>query len=101
MLLPHARTLCDARSALALLADCASCIEASSAYEHVLITLDAIHGNDGPATDPYGLPEHRDPLLVFAVHAIEELKTHGVDELHVELLLAMLDNAADSDTSGV
>lgn len=98
MLLPHARTLCDARSALAMLADSASSLEASSAYEHVLITLDAIHGNDGPATDPYELPEHRDALLMFAVHAIEELKTHGVDELHVELLLVMLDNAADNDT---
>ena len=40
--------------------------------------------------------------LVFGQdRAIEELATHGVDELHVELLLAMLDNAADSDTSGV
>ena len=48
MLLAHARTLCDARSALAMLSDSASSVDASSAYEHVLITLDAIHGNDRP-----------------------------------------------------
>lgn len=97
MLLAHARTLCDARSALAMLSDSASSVEASSAYEHVLITLDAIHGNEGPVTDAYGLPGRRDALLTFAVQALEDLKTHGVDELHVELLLAMLGNAADAD----
>ena len=93
MLLPHARTLCDARSALAALSDGASCIEASSAYEHVLITLDAIHGDDCPAIDTHGLPTHSDGLLNLAAHALDELKTHGVDELHVELLVALLDNA--------
>lgn len=93
MLLPHARTLCEARSALAALSDGASCIEASSAYEHALITLDAIHGDDCPAIDTRGLPTHSDEQLNLATHALDELKTHGVDELHVELLLALLDNA--------
>ena len=37
MLLPHAQTLAQARSYLAALADQASTIDASSAYEHVLI----------------------------------------------------------------
>ena len=97
MLLPHARTLCDARSALAVLSDDANCIEASSAYEHVLITLDAIHGDDCPAIDTYGLPTHPDALLNLATHALDELKTHGIDELHVELLLALLDNATMLD----
>ena len=63
MLLPHARTLCDARSALAVLSDGANCIEASSAYEHVLITLDAIHGDGCPAIDTHGLPDRTDELL--------------------------------------
>ena len=97
MLLPHARTLCHARSALAALSDGANCIEASSAYEHVLITLDAIHGDDCPAIDTYGLPTHPDELLDVVAHALDELKTHGVDELHVGLLLALLDNATMLD----
>ena len=97
MHLPHARTLCDARSALAVLSDGAKCIEASSAYEHVLITLDAIHGDDCPAIDTHGLSDRTDELLNVAAHALDELKTHGVDELHVELLLALLDNAIVMD----
>ncbi|QBX57319.1 hypothetical protein EXE58_19070 [Nocardioides seonyuensis] len=93
MLLAHARTLCDARSALAVLSDGASCIEASSAYEQVLITLDVLHGDGCPAIDTYGLPDGPGELFNLAAHALEELKTHGVDELQVELLLALLDNA--------
>lgn len=97
MLLPHARSLCDARSALAVLSDDASCIEASSAYEHVLITLDAIHGDACPAIDTYGLPEHPDDLRRLATTSLDDLRTHGVDDLHVELLLALLDNAITLD----
>ena len=97
MLLPHARTLCDARSALAVLADDAPSIDASSAYEQVLITLDAIHGDDCPAIDTHDLPTHRDDLLRLATTSIEDLKTHGVDDLHAELLLVLLDTAAALD----
>ena len=97
MHLSHARTLCHARSALAMLADTATSIEASSAYEHVLITLDAIHGNDGPAIATRGLPADRDGLVGFAAATLLALTTHGVDELHVELLLAMLHDAAALD----
>ena len=93
MLLPHARTLCDVRSALAVLSDGATCVEASSAYERVLITLDAIHGDDCPAIDTCGLPTHPDDLHALASRTFGELKTHGVDELQVELLLALLHNA--------
>ena len=50
-------------------------------------------GRACPAIDTYGLPTHSDELLNLAAHALDELKTHGVDELHVELLLALLDNA--------
>lgn len=97
MLLAHARTLCDARSALAVLADRAVSSDASSAYEHVLITLDVIHGDEAPAIDTYGLPEEHDQLLAIASTALERLKSHGVDDLHVELLLAMLDDATELD----
>lgn len=97
MLLPHARTLCDARSALAALSDRACCIEASSAYEYVLVALDVIHGDDCPAIDTYGLPEEPDKLLAIAGLALERLKSHGVDELHVELLLLLLDDATELD----
>jgi len=97
MLLPHARTLCDARSALAALSDRACCLEASSAYEHVLIALDAIHGDDCPAIDTSGLPEEPDEVLASAGLALERLKSHGVDELHVDLLVALLDDATALD----
>ena len=97
MLLPHARTLCDARSALAVLADDASCVEASSAYEQVLITLDAIHGDDCPAIDTHDLPASRDDLRGLASTSLDELRIHGVDDLHVELLLVLLADATALD----
>ena len=49
MLLAHAITQTKARSYVAALADRASTAEASSAYEHALIELDWIHGDDVPA----------------------------------------------------
>lgn len=97
MLLPHALTLAEARSFLAALADQASTIDASSAYEHVLIELDRIHGDDCPAVDSDGLPEDRAILLAVATCALEELEQYGVDPLSVELVLAMLDDAFAMD----
>ena len=94
MLPSHARTLCEARSALAVLSDRAQRSDASSAFEHVLIALDSILGDDGPAIDPKGLPADEDGLLALAGSALGRLRSHGVDPLHVELLLAMLDDAA-------
>lgn len=93
MLLPHAFTLAQARSHLAALADQASTIDASSAYEHVLIELDRIHGDDCPAINSDGLTEDRAILLTVATSALEELERYGVDPLSVELILAMLDDA--------
>ena len=49
MLLPHAQTLAQARSYVAALADQALTLEASSAYERVLLKLDRVHGDDCPA----------------------------------------------------
>jgi hypothetical protein len=97
MLLLHAFTLAQARSYLAALADQASTIDASSAYEHVLIELDRIHGDDCPPINSDGLTEDRAILLAVATSALEELEEYGVDPLSVELILAMLDDAYAMD----
>ena len=97
MLLPHAQTLAQARSYVAALADCALSIEASSAYERVLLELDRVHDAKGPALDSDGLTDDRDILFAVAGNAIEELETFGVDALSVELILAMLVDARDLD----
>lgn len=93
MLLPHALTLAAARSYLAALADTADSFDASSAYEHVLIELDRIHGDETPGLDTSGICEDRATLLAVANSAIERLELYGVDPLNVELVLAMLDDA--------
>lgn len=99
MLPAHAVTLAEARSHVAALADHARTTEASSAYEHVLLELDWIHGDDVPALDTFGLIDDRDTLLAVAASAIEELAGHGVDVLQIELVLAMLDDARALDES--
>ena len=93
MLLPHAFALAQARSYLAALADRASTIDASSAYEQVLIELDRIHGDESPAIDSEELPEDRAILHAVATSALEELEQYGVDPLSIELIIAMLDDA--------
>ena len=97
MMLAHAVTLCEARSYVAALADNALSLEASSAYEFALIELDWIHGDDAPALDTTGLTDDRDVLLTVATSAVEQLTTYGVDALHVELLLAALEDARALD----
>ena len=97
MLLPHAQTLAQARSYVAALADRALTIEASSAYEHLLIELDRIHGDKSPGLNPDGLSEDRAFLLTEATASIEQLAQYGVDALSVELVLAMLDDAYTMD----
>jgi hypothetical protein len=95
----HAWTLVQARSYVAALADGARAAAASSAYEHVLIELDRIHGDRSPALDTDGLTGNRDLLLAVASCAIEDLQDHGIDVLDVELLLARLDEARGLDGS--
>ena len=97
MLLSHALTLGQARSYIAALADLADSIDASSAYEHVLIEPDRIHGDESPGLDTAGICEDRAIMLAVASSAIEELEQYGVDPLHVELVLAMLDDAYGLD----
>ena len=97
MELAHAQTLMQARSYLAALADAAQTMEASCAYERVLIEIDRIHGDDSPALDTTGLTNDSAVLYATATSAIEELVDHGVDELHVELILTMLIETHDLD----
>ena len=99
MLLAHAVTLAKARSYLAALADHARTTEASSAFEHVLLELDCIHGDDVPALDKPELADDRATPLVAARSHIEGLVTYGVDALQIELVLAMLDDAQALDES--
>jgi hypothetical protein len=93
MLLSHALRVAHARTYLAALADQAATIDASSAYEHVLIELDRIHRDESPAINNDGLTEDRAILHSVATCALEELEQYGVDPLSVELILAMLDDA--------
>ncbi|QCX29206.1 hypothetical protein FC770_09195 [Nocardioides jishulii] len=98
MLLPHAVTLAQARSYLAALADQATTIDASSAYEHALIELDRVHGDEVPTIDSDELCEDRAILLSMATAALEDLDRHGVDALSIELIIAMLDDAYTLDS---
>ena len=97
MLLAHAQALAQARSYVAALADRAVTTEASWAYEHALLELDSVHGDECPALDSAGLTDDRGILLAVATSAIEELEQHGVDVLSVELILAMLNDANELD----
>lgn len=89
MLLTHAVTLAEARSYVAALADRANTFEASVEYEHVLLHLDLIHGDDTPGISPVVATQ---PPILFttAETAIESLVDHGIDALEVELVLDML-----------
>lgn len=93
MLLAHAVALTQARTYLAALADQASTIDASSAYEHVLIELDRVQGDECPAVEDGPLTKDRAILLAAATSTLEELELYGVDPLSVELIIAMLDDA--------
>jgi hypothetical protein len=97
VLLPHALTLTEARSYVATLADQASTLDASSAYERVLIELDRLYDDDCPAISTDALPRDRAILYAVATSAIEELERHGIDPLSIELLLARLDDAFAMD----
>ncbi|WP_406021841.1 hypothetical protein OH802_21380 [Nocardioides sp. NBC_00850] len=98
MLLAHTVTLAEARSYLIALDDTARTVEGSIAYERVLLRLDLVHGDQAPTHEdlPRALPA--DLLYRLAVKAIKELVRHGVDALHVELLLADLLDARETDT---
>lgn len=93
MLIGHAVALSKARSYIAAMSDNAQTAEASSAYELALVELDWLHGDAAPALDGTRLAVDRDILMAVATSAVEQLTTIGVDALHVELLLAALEDA--------
>jgi hypothetical protein len=92
MLLSHAVLYAEARSYLAALADAAPDFDASLEYERVLLQLDWLHGGQIPPITvvPSGDP---DALYNVASTAIGNLERHAVDQLDLELCLAMLDAA--------
>lgn len=96
MLLAHAVTLAEARSYVATLADNAVTIDASIEYDRVLLQIDFIHGDLIPAISPVEVTD-RDVLFTVAESAIEDLATHGIDSLTVELVLDMLYAARELD----
>jgi len=96
MLLAHAVTLAEARSYLAALADNAVTTDASIEYDRVLLQIDFIHGDLIPAISPVAATD-RDVLFTVAESAIEDLATHGIDGLTVELVLDMLYAARELD----
>ena len=97
MLHRHAHTLAQARTCLAALADAASREDVSSAYEHVLIELDRIHGDESPDIYLEAVMQDQAIQVENATSAIEDLKGYGVDPLSVELVLWMLEDAYTRD----
>lgn len=96
MLLAHALTLAEARSYLAALADRALTFDASAQYDRVLLELDDLLGEALPGASRVPACS-RDLVFDVAYGAIEELASHGVDLLSVELLLDMLETAGSAD----
>ncbi|TYL51670.1 hypothetical protein FXB39_07745 [Nocardioides sp. BGMRC 2183] len=100
MLIATAAAIAGARTYLAALADTATTLEASLAYELTLLCLDTAYADDVPAIDPTFDPPETDTLHSIAAAAISNLASHGLDPLQVELLRAMLDDARTQDQQG-
>ncbi|MGY0541370.1 hypothetical protein ACW14X_27910 [Nocardioides sp. YJ-D4] len=92
MLLAHAIVIAEVRSYIAALADTATTVLGSVAYDRALIYLDSVHGNSVPGlTDvPVGDPP---TLYRLALQAVTDLGTFGLDPLHIELANAYLADA--------
>lgn len=95
----HAITLVLARSCLAALATSAATVAAGLKYDQVLITVDGVHGDDVPGLETDALTKDRRVLFEVAFSAIEDLVTHGVDEMQIQLLLAMLTDAYEIEAA--
>lgn len=96
MLLAHAITLAQARSAISELADRAHNTPAAVEYERVLLQLDWIHAGIAPGITPPAQTA-RDVLFGIAQTAIDDLAAFGIDPLQLELVLDMLVVAHDQD----
>jgi hypothetical protein len=93
VLLANALVLAEARSCLAALADAATTVDRSAAYERLLIDLDVLTEDAGPATYPIvGVRE--EALVARAEFALERLSGLGADGLSVELLIERLRGCA-------
>lgn len=97
MLLAHAVVLVEARSYLAALADRAQTLDGALEYERVLLQLDWLHGGTVAACTPVPV---EDPVVLHEVacRAIGNLEVHGIDQLELEICLAMLEAARVLDT---
>jgi hypothetical protein len=92
----HEIALVEVRTYLAALADQAVTAKEASSYEHALLAVDTIYGDIAPAVDRSQAPMDPNVLFERASSAIENLAVHGVDELQIELVLAMLSDARGS-----
>ncbi|WP_141012939.1 hypothetical protein [Nocardioides sambongensis] len=97
MLLADAIAIAEARTYLAALADTATTLDGSLAYELTLLSLDTAYADDVPALDNTFHPPDTAALHAIAAAAISTLASHGLDPLQVELLHAMLDDARTQD----
>ncbi|MGZ6583164.1 MAG: hypothetical protein ACXVHX_02295 [Solirubrobacteraceae bacterium] len=90
MSIEHAISLHRARSSLAALADRARTVAGTDHYERMLIDLDRMNGDAGPAISR--LPDEMSQSALFqdATDSIADLATYGADSLLIELLLADL-----------
>ena len=97
MTLGYTRSLAEARSCLAALAD-TSPFGRSVAYEHLLLELEAMNGGHGPAT--YLVPGSHLELHRRVEARLEDLSHLGADPLRIELILARLDEIRRATESG-
>ena len=98
MLLAQAVAIAEARTYIAALADTATTVLSSVAYDRALIYLDSVHGDQVPALT--GIPlDHPATLYQLAQQSVTELGTYGLDPVHIELTLAYLLDAWALDHS--
>ena len=97
MLLTHAVLLAEARSHVAALADNALTFDGEMEYERVLLELDELHGGIFPPTTVVLVTDSA-VLYEIAYEAIAGLEAHMVDPFGLELCLAMLIAARETDT---
>lgn len=89
---PPLVALTQARSYLAALADQAESVDASTGYQQALQQIDLMYGTHPPEIIP--VPGYSRGLLFdLTTNAIEDLSSHGIGLLAVELLLDVLELA--------
>jgi hypothetical protein len=95
--LGYTRSLAEARSCLAALAD-ASPFERSVEYEQLLLELEAMRGGHGPATFP--VPGSLSELHQRVEARLKDLSDLGADPLRIELILALLNEIRTTGGGG-